>query len=100
MLDADLERFATGLNQTKPGLRLRMAVHEGHIAIAQIRRFLPEQALALRERRALESWRQAWIQASNNAAQAIDELWDVHHWPADGARVRGFQWQPAKDFRR
>jgi len=77
-----------------------MAVHEGRIAIAQIRRL---QSLNDPRRvtvRALESWRQAYVQASNNAAQAIDQLWDQYRWPQDAARERRFEWQPVKDFRR
>lgn len=93
MLDADLHRFeADGLNQTKSGLRLRLAVHEGRIAVAQIRGGLvgPRRLSAA----ALETWRQSYIRASNCAAQAIDELWNDYQWPPDAGRERRYTWQP------
>lgn len=90
MPDEDLKRFARGLNQTRAGLRLRLAIHESRIAIAQIRRL---KHLGPRSARAIESWRRAYIQASDSAAQAIDSLWDEHEWPADGARDRSFEWK-------
>jgi hypothetical protein len=97
MLDADLQRFEAGINQTKSGMRLRMAVHEARIAVRQIERL---QALNNpRYGRAIESWRQAYIHSCEHAAQAIDELWDQHQWPTDGARERRFEWRPTKDVR-
>lgn len=97
MLDADIRRFELGLNQTRPGLRLRLAMHEGRIAIQQIDRL---ERLGGPRKSAIESWRRAYIAASNRAAIAIDELWDLHQWPTDGARNRRFEFRPAKDFRR
>lgn len=98
MLDGDTERFEAGLNQTGAGLRLRLAMHEGNIALQQLRR-LKEKALIDR-RSAVESWRKAYIAACNRASMAIDELFDAHQWPEDGARNRRFEWRPTKNFRR
>jgi hypothetical protein len=98
MLDIDTQRFAEGLSQTRPGLRLRLAMNEGRIAIHQIERL--KQLGGSRMNQAIESWRRAYIKASDRAAEAIDELWDRHSWPADGARNRRYEWRPAKDFRR
>lgn len=97
MLDVDIERFENGLNQTRPGLRLRLALHEGRIAISQITRL--KQLGGPRALNAIRSWQRAYISASNRAAEAIDELWDHHAWPADGARDRRYEWRPAKRFR-
>lgn len=97
MLDADLERFESGLNQTRPGLRLRLAIHEARIAISQITRL--KQLGGPRQTAAMNSWRRAYITACNHAASAIDELWDRHQWPADGGRDRTYEWRPATRFR-
>lgn len=98
MLDSDLQRFEAGLNQTGAGLRLRLAMHEGNIALQQLRRL--EQQIPINKRSAVESWRKAYIAACNRASMAIDELFDAHQWPEDGARNRRFEWRPAKDFKR
>ena len=98
MPDADLKRFERGLNQTLAGgLKLCLAMHESVIAVRQIERL---QQLGPRAGRAVDSWRRAYIKASENAANAIDQLSERDQWPADGARDRRFEWQPAKDFRR
>jgi len=98
MLDQDLQRFAEGLHQTKAGFRLRMAIHESHIAISQIERL---RSLGGPHRMAaIDSWQQAYIRACDVAANAIDQLWDSHQWPTDGARVRGYVWHPATHRRR
>lgn len=95
MLDADLHRFESdGLNQTKPGLKLRLAVHEGRIAIAQIRRLQGLNDPRRTASAAVDTWRQSYIRASNHAAQAIDELWDAYQWPPDAGRERRYTWQP------
>ena len=97
MLDADLQRFAHGLNQTKSGLRLRLAMHEGAIAVNQIERL---QRLGGNVGRAVDSWRRAYIRASEHGSKAIDDLWNQHQWPTDGARTRDYEWQPAERRKR
>jgi hypothetical protein len=92
VLDRDLQRFANGLNTTQSGYRLRLATHESRIAVSQIERL---RQLGGRDRaQAIDSWQRAYIKASDNAAKAIDALWDAYQWPTDGARARGFHWQP------
>jgi len=91
MLDQDIERFRTGLHATRHGLRLRMAMHEGNIAIKQIERFKFLGGAAAGE---VESWQRAYIKACNNASLAIDSLFDAYQWPADGARDRSFAYRP------
>jgi hypothetical protein len=100
MLDADLHRFADGLNQTKPGLRLRMAMAESLIARQQITRHYRRGVSGARALKNLESWRLAYVQACNHAAEALDALWDEFAWPTDGARDRGFAWTPKAVKRR
>ncbi len=92
MVDVDIERFMTGLNQTRDGLRLRLSMHEGRIAVHQIQRLksLGGPSVA----KAIETWRHAWIKSCDNASNAIDNLWDEHQWPADAARDRRFEWHP------
>lgn len=92
MPDADAKRFMGGLNQTKPGLRLRLAIHEGRIAISQVKAYL--EIPGPTHQRALESWRRAWIRASETASRCIDELWETHHWPPDAGRERAFEYRP------
>lgn len=91
MLDADIERFEAGLHATRHGLRLRLAIHEGNIAVNQIERL---RFLGARSSAAIASWRRAYIKACETASQAIDALWEEHRWPADGARERSYQYQP------
>lgn len=91
MLDADLRRFTLGLHTTRHGLQLRMAMHEGKIAVHQIERLT---FLGGRTANAIDTWRRAYIKACNNASEAIDALWDQHHWPADAGRDRRFEWRP------
>jgi hypothetical protein len=91
MLDADLERFQTGLHTTRHGLRLRLAMHEGNIAVRQIERMA---CLGSRYTSAIETWQRAYIKACNNASTAIDQLWDEYRWPADAARARDFIYRP------
>lgn len=91
MLDADLERFETGLNNTRHGLRLRLAMHEGNIAKRQIERL---RFLGGRYTAAIATWQQAYIKACNNASVAIDALWEGYNWPADGARDRRYEYRP------
>lgn len=98
MLDADLTRFEAGLNQTKAGLRLRMAIAEAGVARQQIRRLEGQTGRAADRNR--ESWRRAYIEACNSAALAIDCLWDEFAWPPDAARDRGYVWRPVERFRR
>jgi hypothetical protein len=96
--DLDIRRFQNGINQTRSGLRLRLAMHEGRIAVEQIKRL---QSLGGRQAAlAVETWRHAYIKSCNCASQAIDTLWDEHQWPEDGARDRRFVWRPAANFRR
>jgi len=98
MLDGDAKRFESGLNQTRAGLRLRLAFHESHIAVSQIERLRalggPHAA------KAIDTWRRAYVKACDHAAQAIDVLWNEHQWPSDGGRTRHYEWRPAKDFKR
>lgn len=98
MLDVDVERFATGLNQTGSGLRLRLATHEGRIALAQIKRLQSLNDPRPRQQKVIEGWRRVYIHACDRAAQAIDQLWDEHQWPTDGARDRRFTWRPDGTF--
>jgi hypothetical protein len=97
MLDTDNERFAASLNQTRPGLRLRLAMHESRIAIAQIERL--RRLGGTRMNSAIHSWRRSYIASCDRASEAIDQLFDQHQWPADGARDRRYEWRPAKDLR-
>lgn len=95
MLDADLHRFESeGLNQTKAGLALRMAVHEGRIACSQIKRLTAVNDPRPAAVRALDSWRRSYVHASDRAAQAIDQLWDAYQWPPDAGRERRYAWRP------
>lgn len=95
MLDADDRQFEKELGSTRYGLRLRLAIEEGRVAVQQIRRL---QAMnSTRARAAIESWRRAYIGACNRASAAIDELWDAHQWPTQGGRDRRYAWRPAKD---
>lgn len=94
MDDTDLTLFANGLNQTKPGLRLRMSIAEAQIALRQISRLYSRGISSPRALRNLQSWQAAYIRASDSASQAIDELWDTHQWPADSARDRTYRWHP------
>jgi hypothetical protein len=97
VLDADLKRFEDeGINQTRAGLRLRMAVHESRIAAAQIRRLQEINDPRRLSRRVLESWRQSYIRANENASRAIDELWDAFQWPTDAARDRRYEYRAPK----
>jgi hypothetical protein len=98
MLDADQIRFTQGLHETRPGLRLRLAIHESCIAAAQIGRLI--KLGGPRSASASETWRRAHIAACNRASEAIDQLWDQHQWPADGARNRRYEWRPTANFRR
>lgn len=91
MLDADLERFTTGLHVTRHGLRLRLAMHEGNIAVNQIERL---RYLGGKYVGAIETWQRAYIKACNSASEAIDALWDGYQWPADGARNRRWEYRP------
>lgn len=92
MLDADAERFERSLKETRPGLHLCMAIHEAQVAVQQIRRL--EALGGPRRQSAVDSWRRAYIQSCNRAAEAIDALWDRYRWPTDGARDRRFEWTP------
>lgn len=98
MLDHDLKRFADGLGETRAGLRLRLAMNETRIAVAQIKRL--EQLGGQRTVLAIDSWRRAIIKANHAAAEAIDTLWNDHQWPEDGARERRFEWKPDPAFKR
>jgi len=93
MLDADIERFRTGLHATRHGLRLRLAMHEGSIAIKQIERL---KYLGGRYTSAIETWQRAYIKSCNTASEAIDALWDNYSWPADGARNRSYVYRPPR----
>jgi hypothetical protein len=93
VLDQDLKRFKDGLGSTRHGLRLRMAIHEGRIAVQQIRRL---EQLGQKGGRAIDSWRRAYIRACEHASTAIDVLFDEHAWPEDGARERRFEYTPPK----
>ncbi len=68
-----------------------MAMHEMRIAMIEIGRL---QRLRTRDDGAIETWRRAYIRASDHASQAIDRLWNAHHWPTYAARERSYQWQP------
>ena len=103
MPDPDLKRFQAELERTRPGMRLRLAIHESNIAVKKIR------ALRASFRRSTnlashsdvtEGWRRAYIAACNRASMAIDDLWNQHQWPEDGARNRYYEWRPAKGFKR
>jgi hypothetical protein len=98
MLDADLRRFEHGLNQTRSGMHLRLAIHEGNIAVAQIKRL--QDLNSPQSARALATWRKAYISSCDRAAKAIDALWDQHQWPEHGARARDYEWKPSKRFSR
>lgn len=99
MPDPDVKRFMEGLNNTHPGLSLRMATHEGRVAIAQISRLrqLGGKAGVIA---AIDSWRRTYIKACNSAAASIDQLWERHAWPHDGARAREYEWHPREDYQR
>jgi hypothetical protein len=92
MLDLDLERFANGLHQTRAGWHLRMAIHEARIAVEQIGRL--ERRNHPYGAKMINDWRRTYIKACEKASEAIDQLWDKHQWPADGARRRDFEWKP------
>lgn len=95
MLDADLKRFERGLNQTRSGLRLRLAMHEGLIAVKQIAR-LQQLNDPRGGQSAVDSWRRAYIKACNHASEAIDTLFNEHQWPEDGARDRRYEYRPKR----
>jgi hypothetical protein len=97
MLDADLKRFQSGLDQTGPGMRLRLSMHESRIAVKQIARY--HTVNDPRAGKIIESWRRAYIKACDNAAKAIDMLWEEHQWPEGAARDRSFEWRPTANFR-
>ena len=84
-------------------MRLRLAIHEGTIAIRKIREVRILTGLSLNGQKttdAVESWRRAYIAACNRATLAIDALWDDYQWPADGARTRDYEWRPTNGFKR
>lgn len=95
MLDADDRVFMKTLGETRHGLRLKLAIHEGRVACQQIARM--QQLGGTRSQSAIESWRRAYVDACNRASLAIDELWDAHQWPTDAGRARRFEWRPARD---
>jgi len=92
MPDPDTQRFEGGLNRTRDGMRLCMAVKESQIAIAQITKLLTDWNDT--RHCALQSWRRAYIFAQNRASGAIDHLWDAYRWPEGAARTRDFEWRP------
>lgn len=101
MLDVDAQRFAEGLNRTAPGMRLRLAIHEGKIAVAELQRLRRDMAAATDldswrkvHYRDLDSWRRAYIRSCTNASQAIDDLWEQFRWPMDAGRARAWLWVP------
>lgn len=98
MLDPDLKRFETHLNQTRAGLRLRLAFQEGRIACQQIERLRALNSPNCKA--AIQSWQRAYIKASTRATEALDALWDDYQWPPDAARERSFVWCPTKNLRR
>lgn len=73
-------------------------MHESRIAVQQIQ--IAQKLGGPQSARAVASWRRAHIKACNNAAEAIDALWTDHHWPADGARARDYEWRPNPNFER
>lgn len=87
----DAERFAGGLHRTQAGFALRLAIHEGRVAVQQITRL--SRLGGVRRAYAIDTWRRAYIKACNRASTAIDELWDAHQWPSDGARNRSYEWK-------
>ncbi len=92
VLDPDIKRFETsGLKRTADGLKLVMAMHEMRCAIYQLERLLRVGSAAYRE---IDSWRRAYIRASDHGSQALDRLWNAHQWPTDGARQRDYDWHP------
>lgn len=93
MPDLDDQRFVNGLNQTKAGLRLRLAFYESSIAVEQVRCYL--RLSGPQHRRSVDSWRRAYIRACERASRCIDELWEEHQWPADAARARDFTFTPS-----
>ena len=98
MPDADLTRFEKQLGRTRPGMHLRLAVHESRLAVRQIQKLLAFGAGETDPD--LCSWRRAYVAACERASEAIDELWIIHRWPADGARERRYIWTPTPWFRR
>lgn len=99
MPDPDVDRFLQGLNSTDPGLRLRLAMHDGRTAISQIKR-LYQLGGGRGIVSAIASWRNSYIKACLKASRAIDELFDAHAWPEDGARARDYEWKPREDYQR
>lgn len=99
MPDPDVKRFMSGLNNTSAGLRLRLAMHEGRIAVSQIKR-LRQLGGGRGVLTAIDSWRRAYINSCRLASKAIDELFDDHAWPEDGARARDYEWSPREAYQK
>ncbi len=92
--DADLQRFAQGLHKTRSGMRLRLAFHESRIALQQLERL--RRLGGDHDGRSIASWRSAYIRACEHASAALDDLFDLHQWPPDNGRDRGYYWQPPR----
>jgi hypothetical protein len=98
MPDADHDRFNLELKDTGAGLRFRLAVREGSIAVRMVREIIARYGVIQDQGSysyaKLQLWRRQYIQATDVASDAIVHLWDDHRWPPDAARSLKYQFRP------
>lgn len=98
MPDADKVRFDQQIKDTALGLRLRVALVDGGLAVQKVQHLLKGncrlQDLGSRDYALLQHWRRQYIRASESASETIALLWDAHHWPTDAGRSAGYLYTP------
>jgi hypothetical protein len=83
-----------GHARSDAGFRLRIAIREGNIARAQIRKLILDRTLGRNRVAELNGWRQSWILACERASQAITDLVIERDWPPESRADPSYRWEP------
>lgn len=87
--DPDMQRFLTDLQDTGPGIRWRRAWFDVQRIVKTIKEIENYSTPHTRQAHLLVLQRR-YIQASNEASVALDELTLVHNWPPESAAAANF----------
>lgn len=97
--DEDSRYFMRALQHTPTGKRYYRAVLLVNLAsremrlirhLVRLKKLSPAKA-----NRLIEGWRRGYIEYSNQASAALDELAMTYDWPPGSAANRAYVWQPA-----
>lgn len=99
-----MEKFSRSpeLRDSPAGLRLRLAMSEGNIALHEMRKLRVEYGLAALDRSGtpyarMQSWRRQYVRSCEIASQAITQLSELHGWPTEGQHMAEYRFKPKRE---